>query len=83
MIYGIGCHFAFSVLQESLFNTLSSQRRLHARLSASGRRLRVIVVTPGYLECFVFINISAYIENGALIYIARCKHQRTLGEFES
>jgi len=36
------------VLQESLTNTLSSQRRLHVRLSASGKRLRVIVVTPGY-----------------------------------
>ena len=36
------------VLQESLTNILSSQRRLHARLSASGKRLRVIVVTPGY-----------------------------------
>ena len=39
--------FIVSVLQESLTTTLSSQRRLHARLSASGRRLRVIVVTPG------------------------------------
>ncbi|XP_078357511.1 dynein axonemal assembly factor 9-like isoform X1 [Oculina patagonica] len=38
------------VLQESLTNTLSSQRRLHARLSASGRRLRVIVVTPGFTD---------------------------------
>ena len=41
------CFFAL-VLQESLTNTLSSQRRLHVRLSASGKRLRVIVVTPGY-----------------------------------
>ncbi|XP_022802915.1 uncharacterized protein C20orf194-like isoform X2 [Stylophora pistillata] len=38
------------VLQESLTATLSSQRRLHARLSASGRRLRVIVVTPGFTD---------------------------------
>ncbi|XP_058958401.2 dynein axonemal assembly factor 9 isoform X1 [Pocillopora verrucosa] len=38
------------VLQESLTTTLSSQRRLHARLSASGRRLRVIVVTPGFTD---------------------------------
>ena len=41
------CFFVL-VLQDSLTNTLSSQRRLHARLSASGKRLRVIVVTPGY-----------------------------------
>lgn len=38
------------VLQESLTTTLLSQRRLHARLTASGRRLRVIVVTPGFTD---------------------------------
>lgn len=39
--------FITEVLQDSLSATLSSQRRLHTRLSASGKRLRVLVVTPG------------------------------------
>ncbi|XP_032237249.2 dynein axonemal assembly factor 9 isoform X2 [Nematostella vectensis] len=37
-------------LQASLTTTLTSQRRLHARLSASRRRLKVIVVTPGFTD---------------------------------
>ena len=44
----IFCGCFVLVLQESLTSTLSSQRRLHARLSASGKRLRVILLTPGY-----------------------------------
>ncbi|XP_068708667.1 dynein axonemal assembly factor 9-like [Montipora foliosa] len=38
------------VLQDSLASIFSSQRRLHTRLSASGKRLRVIVVTPGFTD---------------------------------
>ncbi|KAJ7385532.1 hypothetical protein OS493_015104 [Desmophyllum pertusum] len=57
------------VLQESLSNTLSSQRRLHARLSASGRRLRVIVVTPGFTDV---TNVVQAIMTHPDVEVAKC-----------